>query len=173
MKGSFFFLAVLVLSPLGASGQQWSEFVSRDYRFSINFPSEPKTRDVSYITAEGSRAQARVFSAEEGTGYYSVTVVQLPPSANNLQVEIDHAAALLRQAGAVRIDDANLVDGIAARELSIVRADGRQLMATVTAYDGRLYIVEGNQAADAAPPIQFQQSIGVVDSNGNPVNVVE
>ena len=102
-----------------------------------------------------------------------VTAVRLPQSANNLQAEIDHAAAMLRQTGTVRVDDKNLVDGIAARELSLAQGGGRQVIATILAYDGRLYIAEGNSRADAPPAIHFTQSIGLVDSNGNSVNIAE
>jgi hypothetical protein len=148
---------------------QWIDFVSRDYRFSINFPAEPRTRDVTYTTAEGAVARARVYAAEQGTGIYTVTVVVLPGSATNTEAELAHAVALLREAGTVRNDGSMHVDGIPAHELSVALADGRQILATVLVHEGRLYIVEGSEAGDAAPPIQFQQSIAILDANGNPV----
>jgi hypothetical protein len=164
---------ILALAASTAAAQPWLEYVSREHRFSVNFPIEPTIREDTYATSEGSVARAHVFSVERNGGYYIVTVVRLPPSANNLQAEMDHAAALLRQTGKVSVDSTNLVDGIASRDINLTQADGRQVVATILAYDGRLYIVEGTAPAGAVPPIQFAQSIGVVDTNGNPVSVVE
>src|SRR5687768_16128779 len=161
------------VAPLPAAAQHWIEFVSREERFSVNFPAEPTIRDDIYTTAEGNSAPARIFAAQQGDAHYRVTAVRLPASANNLQAEIDHAAALLRQTGTVRVYDKNLVDGIAAHELSLTQGGGRQLIATILAYDGRLYIAEGNARAEAPPAIHFTQSIGLVDSNGNSVNIAE
>ena len=172
-KIAFLIALTATVAPLTAAAQQWIEFVSREERFSVNFPAEPTIRDDIYTTAEGAVAQARIFAAQQGDAHYRVTAVRLPASANNLQAEIDHAVALLRQTGTVRVDDKNLVDGIAAHELSLAQSGGRQLIATILAYDGWLYVAEGNARAEAPPPIHFTQSIGIVDSNGNSVNIAE
>jgi len=66
----------LVLSLSGpAFAQEWIEFVSRDDRFTCNFPTQPKIADTIYKSEYGANLPARVYSAAQGQSRYSLTVV--------------------------------------------------------------------------------------------------
>jgi len=120
---------------------------------------------MSAIRLEKAETRARVFSAQEETGHYSVTVVALLEMVD-VQGEIAHAAALLRQAGTMRHDAPNNLDGIPAHDLTLVQPDGHQVVATILLRERRLFIVEASDAAEAAPPIHFLQSMVILDEAG-------
>jgi hypothetical protein len=57
--------------------------------------------------------------------------------------------------------------GISGRQLDIFEANGRQLRASLYMYDRRLFIAEASAAPGDVPAIQFEQSIMLLDENGN------
>lgn len=68
--------AALTLSISGAAlAQEWTEFVSRDDRFTTNFPGSPQVKGTTYKSQFGADLPARVYSATLGPSRYSVTVV--------------------------------------------------------------------------------------------------
>jgi len=68
--------AVFVLLPMApASAQEWSEFVSRDDGFRVNFPAAPKVTETTYTSEYGADLPARVYSVTRGDERYSMTVV--------------------------------------------------------------------------------------------------
>jgi hypothetical protein len=70
----------LVLSmSVSAFAQEWTEFASREDRFSINFPSPPKVTATTYQSQFGADLPARVYSATQGDSRYSLTVVDYRP----------------------------------------------------------------------------------------------
>jgi hypothetical protein len=72
--------AALVLSLAApATAQQWSEFVSRDDGFRVNFPGTPKVSDSTYTSEYGADLPARVYSVARGAERYSMTVVDYRP----------------------------------------------------------------------------------------------
>ncbi|MBI3048050.1 MAG: hypothetical protein HYY76_07030 [Acidobacteria bacterium] len=76
MRLKFLFPAALLLVPSApASAQEWIEYASRRDFFSVNFPGEPAIRDVTYETEYGLTLDGRVYSVEDATGRYSVTVI--------------------------------------------------------------------------------------------------
>jgi hypothetical protein len=69
-------LVALVLSmPALAAGQEWTDFVSREDHFSINFPGKPRLTETTWQTQLNYKLPARVYSAERGPERYSITVV--------------------------------------------------------------------------------------------------
>jgi hypothetical protein len=161
--------AIVAASP--ASAQQWLDYVNRDHRFAVNFPAAPSERAAMYRSASGATLPARSFVAQQGTSRYSVTVVMFPAGTTNAATEIAHSAALLRAKGRAVYDARGDYDGVPAHDLTLTDSAGRQIVAAVLFHDRRLYIVEGDVDADAAPPIQFQQSIAITDGDGKPINL--
>jgi hypothetical protein len=151
-----------------ATAQTWTNYLSRDMRVAIDFPGQPAVKDVVYTTRSGATLPARQVSLEGGTSRYILTVVYFPTGPTADEPAVEHAAEVLRRRGTVRVAGADAYDpGIPGRQLSIVERDGRLLLATIYMYDRRLYIAEGSVAPGAAPPVQFQQSLTLVDANGN------
>lgn len=158
----------LVSSP--TLGQQWSDFISPEYHFRVNFPAEPNEQDAVYVSADGSSHAARAFSSEQDAGRYRVLVVHFPSDVADMAGEFDHAAQPYRQMGEVVYDQAGEYEDIDAYEINVIDPDGRQIYVSLAYHDRRLFIAEGNVGADAFPPIQFQQSLWITDGDGNPIN---
>jgi hypothetical protein len=72
--------AVVVLAMSGtAFAQEWIEFVSKDDRFTTNFPGPPRVTATTYKSQFGADLPARVYSATLGQSRFSMTVVDYRP----------------------------------------------------------------------------------------------
>ncbi len=67
-------LAVLMISTTAAA-QEWTDYTSREDRFSVNFPSTPMIREFTYTSWREVKLPARTYAVERGGERYSVTVV--------------------------------------------------------------------------------------------------
>jgi len=65
----------LALEAVPAQSQDWSQYLAFEDFFSINFPGEQKVRETTYTTEYGLALPARVYTAEDEFGTYSVTAV--------------------------------------------------------------------------------------------------
>ena len=76
MRFSTLVAATLLLSfSVPASAQEWIEYVSKEDRFTGNFPGQPTVTQTTYTSQYGAELPARVYSAEKGKGRYSLTAV--------------------------------------------------------------------------------------------------
>jgi hypothetical protein len=64
---------VLMSGPAVAQG--WTEFVSKEDRFTTNFPGAPEVTEATYRSQFGADLPSRVYSATRGASRFSVTVV--------------------------------------------------------------------------------------------------
>lgn len=145
--------------------------VNRDARFAVIFPGEPMVREIAYTTRGGDSVPARQFFVEEGTNRYVVTVVQFAGGRAEDRRVVEHAAEGLRRRGEVRFQAyADYDPGIPGRQLNIFETGGRQVRASVYMYDRRLYITEASAEAGDVAAIQFEQSIMLLDENGEDVD---
>jgi hypothetical protein len=55
-------LATVVCWPSHAGAQEWTEFVDRTERFSVNFPGQPTVRDTTYQPQRGGEITFDAFS---------------------------------------------------------------------------------------------------------------
>ena len=162
---------IVVIASSPAAAQQWVDYTNPEYRFAVNFPVEPTEQDTEYVSADGTTLIARAFSAEQEESLYRVTVVTFPAEITDVAAELDHAAGIYRRRGEATHDQPGDYDGIPAYEISVIDPEGRQIYVTALYHDRRLVIAEGEVSADAFPPIQFQQSIWIIDAEGTPVNL--
>lgn len=58
-----------------AFAQEWTEYVSAQDGFSVNFPGEPRVEETTYLSGYNYTLPARVYSAHRGQERYSMTVV--------------------------------------------------------------------------------------------------
>src|SRR5262245_10673881 len=80
MRGFSLVAAALILCvATPAVAQEWEEFVSRDDRFTANFPGPPKITETTYKSQFGADLPARVYSAAQGPSRFSLTVVDYGP----------------------------------------------------------------------------------------------
>ena len=165
-------LALLV--TLGAAAAQTSPpyYINREHRFAVIFPGAPMARDIAYTTRSGMSVPARQFYTDNGGEQLTLTVVVFAAGSAVDNQAVDHAAAQLRQKGEVRFQFADEYDpGLPGRQLNIFQSDGRQLRASVYMWDHRLYITEATAAPGSAAALQFEQSIVILDADGNELNL--
>jgi hypothetical protein len=67
--------AALVLLVAAPAAAQWSEFVSREDGFRVNFPAQPSVNETTFTSEYGADLPARVYSVTRGGERYSMTVV--------------------------------------------------------------------------------------------------
>ena len=171
---SFILVAGLVLMTAGPALAEWLEYKNPGEAFAVNFPADPKVQDISYTTASGARVPAKLYSADEGAGHYSVTVVNLASSPSDEAGAMAHAAAVRRPMGTVKFDMPSELDGIHGHQLSMILPDGRQMQVQLFLYvqEHRLYIAEGSVPANARPPALFWTSLAMIHPDGRVVNLV-
>ena len=178
----------LALFSWGVSlAQGWSKYVDEADRFIINFPSEPVVREISYVSQHGAILPARVHSVEDPPVYYSVTVVDYSglEDANRelsartgsdysplrVQGELSGTIAyaawnIRRKGGEITYDAWSSMDGVPGHQLQITNEDQSRTFVAIHRLDRLLYILEGTVPESAAPPVQFQQSLGFLDEDG-------
>jgi hypothetical protein len=167
----FVLAAVLVALPAQVLAQEGPLHVNREARFAVIFPGEPMVRQITYTTRAGESVPAREFFVEQGANRYVVTVVQFAGGRAEDRRAVEHAAEGLRRRGEVRFQAyADYDPGIPGRQLNIFEPDGEQLRASVYMYDRRLYITEATAEPGDVAAIQFEQSIMLLDENGEDVD---
>jgi hypothetical protein len=67
--------AAIALISGSASAQEWTEFASKEDRFTTNFPGSPQVKPSTYTSQFGADLPSRVYSATRGASRFSVTVV--------------------------------------------------------------------------------------------------
>lgn len=163
------FAAAFVVVP--ALAQDGPLNINREHRFAVIFPGEPMTREIAYTTRNGTPVPARQFFIEDDASRYMVTVVQFADGRSEDRRAVEHAAEGLRRRGEVRFQAyADYDPGIPGRQLNIMETGGRQLRASVYMYDRRLYITEASAVPGDVAAIQFEQSIMLLDDEGNDVD---
>jgi hypothetical protein len=69
-------VAVMLSTAIPSVAQEeWTEYVSREDRFTTNFPGQPTVANTTYKSQFGADLPARVYSARLGPSRYSLTVV--------------------------------------------------------------------------------------------------
>jgi hypothetical protein len=165
----FLFAALALLFSAPAQAQQWVEFRSEAWGVSINFPQEPQSERIEYTTYWQDKVPARVFSAERGTGRYSLTCVSFSGHPIDSLTAVMHAITPIRAKGRVTYEAYHDLDGIPGVVLSVTQADGRLIQAAVYFVDQRLYIAEGSVGPGNPAPSQFQQSIRMFGPENNTI----
>ncbi|MBI4888347.1 MAG: hypothetical protein HY824_14730 [Acidobacteria bacterium] len=82
-------LAALTLSlSTSASAQDWTEYISREDGFRVDFPGQPTITQRTYTSEYGLNLPARVYTVNRGVDRYSITVVDY----RNIQTLADERA---------------------------------------------------------------------------------
>ena len=187
--------AALVLAMSGTSfAQEWTEFASREERFTVTFPGQPKITETTWISQFGVILPARIYTGPEGFSRYSVTVVDYTPDERlliersrnlpaldlaihdygpgywktDVRSAIVYAASkyLERDAKIVSImaSLADLVSGLLVQLTN--NADQSRTYASIYMHENRLIVAEATVPKGYPAPIIFQQSLGWLDENG-------
>ena len=157
-------------SVAAAQSQGWKEYTYPQFSFGVSFPEEPKIETQPYQTADGSMADARVYSVARGNSEFVMTVVDLADKKSDEKTVIDHAIKTLSQDGEVKLDIGHRISAVYGRQLSIAGNDGTHSSVALFYYQKRLYQIAGiahpgeNATADA---IRFQQSLIFTNNAAN------
>src|SRR5690348_1380064 len=72
-------LAIVLALSTSAVAQEWTEFTSPEERFTCTFPGTPTISETTWTSQFGAVLPARVYTGTQGSGKYSVTVVDYNP----------------------------------------------------------------------------------------------
>ena len=183
--------AVIIGHSAPAVAQEWTDFVSADDRFSINFPGQPKVGTVTWVSEFGLNLPGRVYTASRGPERYSITVVDYSgaekayyatPKAPSFQgsgywridimASVQYAATKLyryRPGAKVTYDAWHHIDRVAGQQVNLINPDKSTTFASIYLHDNRLYILEGTVPAGSPDPGLFTQSISFLDAGGKRV----
>jgi len=146
-----------------AMAQSWREYTYPAYSFAVSFPSEPMAETTTYQAADGSSAEAHVYSVTQPSSILKMTVVDL--SNTNLEEEavLEYAVKTLTADGDVKVNIPHRISRTYGRQLSITGRDGSHNSVAVFYQRKRLYQIEGlalpNGPDGTADAIRFQQSL--------------
>ena len=175
-----------------AFAQGWVKFTSELDRFAIDIPGDGlQMRETTYESEYGVIFPARVYLYEDGGGRYSITVVDYTDAerihsertnktsaddgslywAVDVLGSIAYAAWNIRKRGGeVTYDAWNYIQRVEGHMLQITNADQSRTYAGIYLHETRLYILEATVPPGSPPPIIFQQSLTLLDDEGNTFN---
>ena len=164
--------AILTLAH-SANAQEWGEYVNQEERFGVNFPGEPEITEQTVELASGRSFPAKIFRASDSAGTYSVVSVHFGEVGDEVrETLIEDAAEMIRmRGGEITYDEIAVYDGMDTQMMQLTNEDGtRSYIAILQPPESsglnRLYIAEGRVAPNMPVPGHFQQSLFVVDPNG-------
>ena len=156
------FAAFLACGP--AAAQSWKDYDYPDLAFGLAFPAEPKVETSTYLAADGTNVDARVYLVEQDNVVYKMTVADLSKTAIGEKTAIDYAVKKMAENGTVTVNIGHRVNRVFGRQLAIANKDGGHSSSAVFYNQKRLYQIEGTVLPTHPDPasgeaIRFQQSL--------------
>jgi len=165
-------LTMAVISS-SAFAQGWGEYVNQDERFGINFPGEPELSSGTFQLPSGVSYPTNIYRAEDSAGSYVLTVVNYEGAdRDEVATMLDDAVETMRESGGeITYDEVAVYDGMETQMMQFANPDESRRFAAIihppqSAGLHRLYIVEGSAPPGLPIPGHFQQSLFIVDTNG-------
>ena len=166
---AFLIAALFASGPAAAQG--WKEYTYPQFSFGISFPAEPTVETKSYQTADGTAAEARVYSVAQPNAVFTMTVVDLSGVQTEEKAVIDHAIQTLSQSGEIKLDIPHRISRVYGRQLSITGRDGSHASIALFYHQKRLYQIQGlalpSGEDGTADAIRFQQSLIFTNNAAN------
>ena len=188
-------VAVILFVCGPAFAQEWIQYASKADLFGVNFPSEPRVQDIAYATEFGISLPGHVYSIDNGTSHYSVTVVDYSDAEKihtaraeqcrknsgegdactnswraDVQGSIVYASwKFLQRNAKVTHFGWSVVDQVEGHRLQLTNTDASRTFAEIHRHGTRLYVLEATVPARAPAPGLFQQSLMFLDEEGKPI----
>ena len=157
----------VLFGPSAAHAQAWVSYVSVDDHFAQWFPTEPTVEDVEWIDEDDNVRPARKYSAERNGSTYVLYAVDYSEAGfTTMRGSIAHTATKYRQLGDVTYDAYAQLDRIEGHQLQITTEGERRIYFAAFLHDNILYVLDANIPPRSAPPLQFQQSMQILDQQG-------
>jgi len=190
----FISAVLIVFASAPAFAQEWITYVSREDRFSVNFPDQPKVETITWPSEYGAVFPGRVHTYVDGGSTYSVTVIDYtnaeklhaaiakPESFQDsiywmidIQASIQYAATKYRMKPGVKVtyDAWHYIDLVEGHQLQLTNPDQSRTFVGIYLHENRLYILEATVPPRSPAPGLFQQSLGFLDEAGNHVRYRE
>lgn len=150
-------------------GAQWVEFEDRTEFFFVNFPEQPKITTATWQSRQGLLYPARVYTAYEGPGRYTMTVVTLSElrDLTEMKAMISWEAWRFRKMGGdITYDMHGQIDRIQGHQLHIKHADKTTSIIGIYLHDNRLYVMEARVPDGSPGGLLFEPSLSILDENG-------
>ncbi len=186
------FLRLIILASTlwfceSAVAQRWIPYASATDGFRIMAPGEFAIEEIDFETEYGIVVPARIFSHENDTGRYSVTVVDYRESQRlhderlreigaiyqpiygqvDVRGSVAYAAKKIRdRASTIEYDAYHYISRIDGHQLQTTNPDQTRTFAAIYLYESRLYVIDATASSDIAPPGMFQQSLEFIDEDG-------
>ncbi len=164
---TFLWVALVVLwsGPVFAQGS--IDYRNVEWRFGVNFPSEPTAEDIEWFSEDNLPIPARKFTASRGNNTYSLIAADYRGARLTAMLGSEaHTAANYRKLGEVTYDAYSQIDRVGGLMIQITKPNGRRLFLAIHLHDGFLYVAEAEAPPRAPPPGQFQQSLHFLDESG-------
>ena len=187
--------AMFVLLAGSAFAQEYTEYVNKVDRFTVNAPGQPTVQDTTWPSEYGAVFPGRVYNWTAGANKYSMTVIDYTEAerihaerknhteadSNNMywridiQASIQYAATKFRRrpGATVTFDAWHYIDLVSGHQLQLTNADLSRSFIGIYLHENRLYVLEATVPPRAPPPGLFQQSVGFLDEAGNHVRYRE
>ncbi len=160
MRRIAFVLAVSLFSS-AAAAQGWQEYNSTNDAFTVVFPVSPQVEMTTYPLAGGKTVPARVYTARQEQGVFTVTVADIGSTGLDESAVIDSAVKNLSDAGEVKVNIPHRIYQVYGRQFSIAGKDGSRSTVAVFDVNGKLYQIEAKilPGGNDTDLIRFQQSL--------------
>ena len=158
----------LSASALLAQAPEWTVYVDRAERFTVNFPGQPTIRETMYEPQRGPMLPGRIDPVQDGPRRYTVTVINYAGASVN---DVPHAVAweawnYRKRGGEITYDSFANVDRINGHQLHITHADRTVSIVGIYMHARRLYILEALVPPNTPGALHFQQSLQILDDQG-------
>src|SRR5438105_469250 len=117
MRLPLFLVASIFFIVTPSFGQEWIEYSNRGDFFSVNLPTEPKIKDITYKSEYAITLPARAYTADDGPNHYRVTVA-------------DYSDAIKKHAEMTKSCKASGGDGDLCNDRSVTDLRGAVIYAT-------------------------------------------
>ena len=169
------------------AAQRWIPYASATDGFRLMAPGEFAIEEIDFETEYGIVVPARIFSHENDTGRYSVTVVDYRDAQRlhderlqeigaiyqpiygqvDVRGSVAYAAKKIRdRASTIEYDAYHYISRIDGHQLQTTNPDQTRTFAAIYLYKSRLYVINATASPDIAPPGMFQQSLEFIDEDG-------
>ena len=185
-----YIVSFLVLFSGISNAQGWTEHVYLNDFFTINFPGDPEINETTYLSEFDATYPARVYTVNSQQSLYSVTVVDFTDAQaihaamekteaatssatwiNDQRAAVSRASREMRSRGGEITHDAwSHIERVEGLQLQMTNSDNSRTYAGIYLHDLRLYIVEATSPAGKPPPTIFQQSLELLNENGEIFN---
>ena len=182
-------LATILIFSSSAFAQRWAPYTSEDGEFRIMVPGgQFEVETVDFETEYGIILPARVHTAQDTHGNYTLTVVDYSDSMELHRVRIEeldgvylgvygevdvrgsvaYFARMIRErAESVEYDNYHYIGRVDGHQLHTTNPDGTRTFAALYLLESKLYAIDATINPGAPTGGMFQQSFEFIDENGN------